>query len=162
LALLLTGISDPALARVEVSPFTLPDTVFTLGGYAIARSGSGARLGGGGELAYWRRFEDSFVYSGADIGVTDAIAYAELQISREFGEWPGRQILLGAALGPGMRWKTDQSGQRPILGQTTIWGTFRFKPSNIPSMVFPFIRVEVSSAGTSLQGGLMLKVPIWR
>jgi len=128
----------------------------------VTRSGPGSAFGGGGELAYWRNFGGTFVYTGADIGLSDRTAYVELQISREFGEWPARQVLLGASLGPGIFLRADEKSNRPILGQATLWGTFRFKPSNIPSMIFPFFRLEVSSLGTSLQGGLMLKVAVFR
>jgi hypothetical protein len=161
-AFLTAALSRPALAHLEASPFVLPDSVVTLGGFGLIRSGRGTGLGGGGELAYWRRFEGSFVYSGADIGVSDRSAYLELQVSREFGEWPARQFMVGAAIGPGIRLRTDDKAQRPVLGQATLWSTFRFKPSNIPSMLFPFFRVEVASEGTSFQGGLMLKVAIFR
>ena len=139
-----------------------PDSVLTIGGFGLVRTGHDVDFGGGGELAYWRRFHGTVVYGGGDIGVSDRSAYVELQVSREFEEWPmARQVIVGAGLGPGIRLRADENGQRPILGQATLWGTFRFEPSKIPSLLFPFIRIEMSSAGTSLQGGLMLKVGIW-
>jgi hypothetical protein len=148
--------------RYEMKREGRPDSLLTIGGFGLARTGHGNDFGGGGELAYWRRVHGTVVYGGADIGVSDRSAYAELQVSREFGEWPSaRQVIVGVGLGPGIRLRADENGQRPLFGQATLWGTFRFEPSKLPSPLFPFIRVEVSSAGTSWQGGLMLKVGLW-
>jgi hypothetical protein len=143
-------------AQVELTPFVLPDRIISIGGYAIVRSGDSRPVGGGGELNYWRLLPFwGAAYGGVDLGATDRGAYGELQLGDELGEWPNRQILAGIGVGGGIRWH-DQPDR--AFAQATLWANLRFRPSNIPSFIFPFFRVEWHGS-PSFQGGLMFHLP---
>ena len=93
-----------------------------------------------------------------DLGATDRTAYAEAELGKEFGSWPQRQLLAGLAVGGGRTWR-DQPA--PWFAQATLWINLRFKPSNIPSFIFPFFRFEWREP-LSFQGGLMVHLPFTR
>jgi len=149
----------PARADFEMTPFVLPDRIISLGIFGLGRSGDSRPVGGGGEINYWQALPfNAAAYAGADLGATDRAAYAEVELGNEFGSWPHRQILAGVGLGGGVTWR-DQPNR--WFAQATIWANLRFKPSNIPSFVFPFFRFEWSEP-LSFQGGLMIHLPITR
>ena len=144
-----------AYADFEITPFVLPERIVAITGYALARTGDARFIGGGGELNYWHLMGGA-AYGGFDLGATDRGAYGELQLGDQLGSWPSRQILAGVGVGGGARWH-DQPNR--LFAQATIWANLRFKPSNIPSFIFPFFRFEWQKSA-SFQGGLMLHLPI--
>jgi hypothetical protein len=146
-------------ADFELTPFALPDRIISMGGYGVARSGDSRPVGGGGELNYWRLLPWwGASYGGVDLGATDRGAYGELQLGQVLGDWPSRQILAGLGLGGGLRWH-DQPER--AFAQATLWVNLRFRPSNIPSFIFPFLRCEWRGS-PSFQGGLMFHLPFTR
>lgn len=91
--------------------------------------------------------------TGVDVGLTNHVWYAELQLARNFRVYHDTGYVLGLSAGPA--WARD--ADRAWGGQVTVWALAILQ---FPVPLVPYARVQHVGGETAVSAGAMLKVGV--